>query len=84
MAITEKPAAILVEKRGRVNEPPGWVTSCRLPSLEISIPLSFIAGLGAFLLLPRIHDNPVLTASFAGAAAVLLVGMPSCGGAVGG
>jgi hypothetical protein len=42
--------------------------------LEVSIsPLAFIAGLGAFLLLPRIHDNPVLTASFAGSAAVLLI-----------
>src|SRR5918993_3622651 len=37
------------------------------------LPLGFIAGLGAFLALPRIHTNPVLTASFACAAAVLLV-----------
>ena len=37
------------------------------------LPLGFIAGLGAFLALPRIHDHPVLVASFAGAVAVLLV-----------
>ena len=35
------------------------------------IPLAFIAGLATFLVLPRIHDNPTLTASFAGAAIVL-------------
>lgn len=35
-------------------------------------PLAFIAGLAAFLLLPRIHDNPILTASFGGSVAVLL------------
>jgi TPR repeat protein len=35
-------------------------------------PLAFIAGLAAFLAFPRIHDNPVLAASFAGAALVLL------------
>src|SRR5687768_2144223 len=31
----------------------------------------FIAGLAAFLALPRIHGNPVLVASFAGAVALL-------------
>lgn len=36
-------------------------------------PLAFIAGLAAFLLLPRIHNNPVLTASFGSAVLVLLV-----------
>lgn len=34
-------------------------------------PLIVIAGLAAFLLLPRINSNPVLTASFAGAVLVL-------------
>lgn len=36
------------------------------------IPLGFIAGLAGFLALPRISSNPILTASFAGAVAVLL------------
>jgi hypothetical protein len=39
----------------------------------MQLPLAFIAGLAAFLALPRIHDNPILIASFGGAVAVLLV-----------
>lgn len=34
-------------------------------------PLAFIAGLGAFLLVPHINSNPILTASFTGAALIL-------------
>ena len=34
-------------------------------------PLAFIAGLAAFLALPRIHDNPILAASFAAAVVAL-------------
>jgi hypothetical protein len=39
----------------------------------LRLPLAFIAGLAVFLLLPQIRESPALTASFAGASAVLAI-----------